>query len=152
MASFLKKVIDEIDFDLTNIETTFFILPNKKSQHNLKKQILSNISKPIFSPQIETIDSLIKKISGIEEASIAVAEYEFYKCFFKNLKNSELKDFYNSSIATTFLKDASEIEQNLLDLDVVIKDLIDLDKVKNWGNEKPSANNLQKFLFRSNYV
>lgn len=152
MASFLKKVIDEIDFDLTNIETTFFILPNKKSQHNLKKQILSNISKPIFSPQIETIDSLIKKISGIEEASIAVAEYEFYKCFFKNLKNSELKDFYNSSIATTFLKDASEIEQNLLDLDVVIKDLIDLDKVKNWGNEKSSAKNLQKFLFRSNYV
>lgn len=152
MASFLKKVIDEINFDLTNIETTFFILPNKKSQYNLKKQILSKISKPIFSPQIETIDSLIKKISGIEEASIAMAEYEFYKCFFKNLKNSELKDFYNSSIATTFLKDASEIEQNLLDLDVVIKDLIDLDKVKNWGNEKSSAKNFQKFLFRSNYV
>jgi hypothetical protein len=152
MASFLKKVIDEINFDLTNIETTFFILPNKKSQYNLKKQILSKISKPIFSPQIETIDSLIKKISGIEEASIAMAEYEFYKCFFKNLKNSELKDFYNSSIATTFLKDASEIEQNLLDLNVVIKDLIDLDKVKNWGNEKSSAKNFQKFLFRSNYV
>ncbi|MFL2637473.1 MAG: hypothetical protein ACJ0O2_04840 [Flavobacteriaceae bacterium] len=83
MASFLKKVIDEIDFDLTNIENTFFILPNKKSKQNLKKHILSNISKPIFSPQIETIDSLIKKISGIEEASIAMAEYEFYKCFLK---------------------------------------------------------------------
>ena len=74
-----------------------------------------------------------------------MAEYEFYKSFFKNLKNPELKDFYSSSIATTFLKDASEIEQNLLDLDVVIKDLIDLDKVKNWGNEKTSAKNLQKF-------
>ena len=91
MGSFLEKVINEIDFNSINFGSTCFILPNKRSSKVFKNLILENISKPVFAPVIESIDSLVRRISGLEEVEMGQLEHQLYVNFTKQNSSKEYK-------------------------------------------------------------
>ena len=133
--TFLEQVISEIDLNSSNFDLNCFILPNKKSSLALKKVIQQKIEKPVFAPSIESIDSFMKKVSGLQEIEIELSEYSFYKCFNKNNKQTNSNVDYNVKTAISFLNDCSELEQNLLNVNNVFDNLIELNQVKLWGEE-----------------
>ena len=53
---------------------------------------------------------------------------------------------YDTAVVNSFLKDSSEIEQNLLNVEDVMHELIELNKIKYWGENNPSINIKQEFL------
>jgi len=146
MGSFLEKVICEIDFNSIDLGSTCFILPNKRSSKVFKKLILENISRPVFAPIIESIDSLLKRISGLEEIEIGLGEHHLYNSFAKQYPSKLSLEIYNSAVGITFLKDSSEIEQNLLEVNKVMNDLIEINKIKSWGEKESNINKHQQFL------
>ena len=146
MGSFLEKVICEIDFNSIDLGSTCFILPNKRSSKVFKKLILENISRPVFAPIIESIDSLLKRISGLEEIEIGLGEHHLYNSFAKQHPSKLSLEIYNSAVGITFLKDSSEIEQNLLEVNKVMNDLIEINKIKSWGEKESNSNKHQQFL------
>ena len=133
--TFLEQVISEIDLNSSNFDLNCFILPNKKSSLALKKAIQQKTEKPVFAPSIESIDSFMKKVSGLQEIEIELSEYSFYKCFNKNNKQTNSNLDYNVKTAISFLNDCSELEQNLLNVNNVFDNLIELNQVKLWGEE-----------------
>ena len=53
---------------------------------------------------------------------------------------------YDISVVNAFLKDSSEIEQNLLKVEDVMSELIELNKIRHWGENNSSINSKQNFL------
>ena len=137
MDSFLEKVISDINLRNTNLKSTCFILPNKRSSIYFKQKILEKINKPTFSPVIQSIDSFIIKISGLKEVRQSeqiLTLYGLYIDFKKNKKPESYEEF--RAWAQTFLKDISEIEQNLLDVQMILFELTEINKINNWNDEK----------------
>ena len=146
MDSFLEKVISDINLGNANLKSTCFILPNKRSSIYFKQKILKKINKPTFSPIIQSIDSFIIKISGLREVRQSeqiLTLYGLYISFKKNKKLESYEEF--RAWAQTFLKDTSEIEQNLLDVQMILFELIEINKINNWNDEK--SNEKEKAMF-----
>ena len=113
---------------------------------NLKKFCSQTITRPVFAPQIDSIDSLIKKISGLKEVKKSYLENEIYQLYNQKKKSTLKEENYDISVVNSFLKDSSEIEQNLLNIDDVMSDLIELNKIKHWGENNLNTNIKQDFL------
>lgn len=145
MDSFLEKVIRDINLKKIDLNSVCFILPNKRSSNYFKQRILEKTEKTTFSPLIQSIDSFIIKISGlseVRESELVLALYESYI----DIKKKQVESFEEfSSWAPTFIKDVSEIEQNLLNVQGILTELIEINKINNW-NEKGSVEK-EKLLF-----
>ena len=122
MTPFLKKVLDDIDFSKIDLKSICFVLPNKRASYEFKKILSQTITRPVFAPQIDSIDSLIKKISGLKEVKKSYLENEIYQLFNQKKKSTLKEENYDISVVNSFLKDSSEIEQNLLNVDDVMSD------------------------------
>lgn len=146
MTSFIKKVIEDIDFHKTDLKSTCFVLPNKRSSYEFKKILSQTISGPVFVPNIDSIDSLIKKISGLKEIKKSYLENEVYQLYNQRKKTHLKKENYDINVVNAFLKDSSEIEQNLLNVGDIMSDLIELNKIKYWGENNSRTNIKQDFL------
>lgn len=137
MNSFLEKVISDINLLNLDLKSICFILPNKRSSFYFKQQILEKIKKSTFSPFIHSIDSFVVKVSGLNEVKHSeqlLILYELYVSLKKNKQIESFKEF--RSWAHTFLKDTSEIEQNLLDVQKILFELAEINKINNWSEDK----------------
>ena len=146
MTPFLKKVINDINFDKSDLKSICFVLPNKRSSYELKKILSKSTTKPVFAPKINSIDSLIKEISGLKEIKKGYLENEVYQLYNKTKLSGVKEVNYDIALVNSFLKDSSEIEQNLLNVEDVMHELIELNKIKYWGENSPSINIKQEFL------
>ena len=146
MTPFIKKVIEDIDFHKTDLKSTCFVLPNKRSSYEFKKILSQTISGPVFVPNIDSIDSLIKKISGLKEIKKSYLENEVYQLYNQRKKTHLKEENYDINVVNAFLKDSSEIEQNLLNVGDIMSDLIELNKIKHWGENNSRTNIKQDFL------
>jgi len=83
MKSFLGKVVEDLERKKIDLEKACFILPNKRSTQVFKKLLLEKIKTPIFAPEIESIDSLIIKISGLKELKASTTLYRLFLIYSK---------------------------------------------------------------------
>ena len=146
MTPFLKKVINDIDFNESELKSICFVLPNKRASYEFKKILSKSIIKPVFAPKIDSIDSFIKKISGLKEIKKSYLENEMYQLYNQTKKASVDELNYDISVVNAFLKDSSEIEQNLLKVEDVMSELIELNKIRHWGENNSIINSKQNFL------
>ena len=146
MIPFLKKVINDIDFNESDLKSIYFILPNKRASYEFKKILSETITKPVFAPNIDSIDSVIKKISGLKEIKKGYLENEVYQLYNQTEKTNVKDTNYDVAVVNAFLKDSSEIEQNLLNVEDVMSELIEINKIKYWGENNTIANIKQEFL------
>ena len=133
MKSFLEKVLEDVQRKNINIEKACFIFPNKRSSQLFKNLLLTKTNHPFFAPIIESIDSFIIKISELKEIKNSVALYKLFTtyCFINKGKNNNAETF--RSWGSTFINDTIEVEQNLLEVQVVLEELAEINKIKNWG-------------------
>ena len=110
MKLFFESVIDEV-LENTELEKTYFIIPNQRSKVFLKKEILKKISSISVSPQIYSIDDFIEKIADIKEATRTTQLFYLYESY---MKVSDKKDFESYNLfrnwANTLLNDINDID------------------------------------------
>ena len=138
MESFLDKVINDINLKEVNLSLTCFILPNKRSSAYFKHKILDKIDRPTFAPTIHSIDSFIIEMSGLSEASLSELLLTLYETYIDVSKKETQTESYEGFIswAPTFIKDVSEIEQNLLNIKSILYELIEINKINAWSENK----------------
>ena len=113
--SFLEKVIEDLDIKNKDLNKLCFILPNKRSAGYFKKLLLRKIEKATFIPEIQSINSFMAKISGLNEVDEKMLIFTLYQSYIelgKNTKKDSFEDF--NAWGIKLLRDVSAIEQNLL--------------------------------------
>ena len=144
MKSFLEKVLEDVQRKNIDIKNACFVFPNKRSSQVFKNLLLTKTKHPFFAPIIESIDSFIIKISELKEIKNSIALYKLFStyCSINKGKNNNIETF--RSWGSMFINDTTEVEQNLLEVQVVLEELAEINKIKNWGeiNKKEEETDL----------
>ena len=137
MESFLDKVINDININTLDFMSTCFILPNRRSSSHFKKKLLEKTEKTTFAPLVYDIDSFIIQISGLNEAKLSKQILTLYESYIALKESKEIESFEEfSSWAPIFLKDVSEMDQNLLKVKSILFELLEINKINNWSEDK----------------
>ncbi len=132
MGSFLEDTIHDIYRAYGSFDYMVFVLPNKRSGVYLKRYVAQHLEKPIFSPQIYSIEELITNISGLKKVSSLRLLFELYDAQTFQTKTEENAFEIFSNWATNLLSDFNEIDSYLVDSSALFKYLIAAKRIQHW--------------------
>ncbi len=81
MTSFLSSVIKDLLRESADLSKFTFILPGKRAGAFLRKEISKQINKPVFSPEILSIEEFSEKVSGLTTIDNTITLFEFYSVY-----------------------------------------------------------------------
>ena len=138
MKHFLQDIADNIlQKDPNSLEKMVIVLPSKRSMTFLKHYLSQLIDKPIFLPDMYTIEQFIEFISGyhiLDNISLNFYLYEAY-----NLSVKEDVETFDAFInwSDVLLNDFNEVDKNLVKPNQIFTNLRDVRDIENWSfNEK----------------
>ena len=139
----LAHFIKENDFDLRKL---VIILPSERASKYLVKSLVSVYEKPIFSPEITTIDRWVKRYSLpiIDKTRLLLYLFEIYQKTPEG-KVATFEDFL--TWGTMLLSDFEDIDRYMLDHAQVFKNLKAIKELESWNidDDKLSVSQ-QKFM------
>ena len=124
----ISRYIKENNFDLRNLTV---ILPSERATKYLAQSLFTCYGKPIFSPEIITIDRWVKKHSLpiIDKTRLLLYLFEMY------LETDEGKDATFEEFqtwGTIVLSDFDDIDRYMLDHEQVFKNLKAIKELESW--------------------
>ena len=124
----ISRYIKENNFDLRNLTV---ILPSERATKYLAQSLFTCYGKPIFSPEIITIDRWVKKNSLpiIDKTRLLLYLFEMY------LETDEGKDATFEEFqtwGTIVLSDFDDIDRYMLDHEQVFKNLKAIKELESW--------------------
>lgn len=145
---FIPKVVDfilEKEWDLNEV---VIILPSMRAGKYIELELASRFDKPIFSPEILTIDRWINDASTfqvVDSMSILFELYQVHLGIEKDIENRKFDAFFQW--ANTLLADFEEIDKYLVDPKQLFKNLKDVKDIENWSfNSETLTEQQEKFL------
>jgi hypothetical protein len=135
--TFLSKLTDElINQFADNLSDITIVLPSKRARVFLIENIQSKLTKPIFVPNIVSIEEFIQDISGLRTIDSMEVLFEFYNVYSSITDKKDIQDFETFSYwAKTLMQDFNEIDRYLLDQKHVFSYLKDVEALKRWDLE-----------------
>ena len=124
----ISRYIKENNFDLRNLTV---VLPSERATKYLAQSLFTCYGKPIFSPEIITIDRWVKKHSLpiIDKTRLLLYLFEMY------LETDEGKDATFEEFqtwGTIVLSDFDDIDRYMLDHEQVFKNLKAIKELESW--------------------
>lgn len=143
--SFLHKVSDYIFTSFGDkTEELCIVLPNRRAGLFLKKHLAERAGKPLWSPQIFSIEDFIWELSGLKQADQAEQLFVFYSVY-KEAEGEKADTFDNyCRWAPTLLNDFNETDSYLADTEKLFGNLGDIRAIENWSLGGPGLTDFQK--------
>ncbi len=145
---FIPKIVDfilEKEWDLNDI---VLVLPSLRAGKYLEIELASRFDKPIFSPEIITIDKWIKDASTFQVVDNLTILFELYQVHLEietDPTDRQFDAFYQW--ANTLLADFEEIDKYRVDPKQLFKNLKDVKDIENWSfNNEVLTQQQLKFL------
>jgi len=149
MASFLSQLVEKItENGEVPLENTTVIVPNKRAKRELFKKLTSHFTKPVFAPNILSVNEFIESLSSlkkIEKDELLIRLYEICK-----MKNMEKCDDFASFLvwAPLFLNDINEIDIQLADAPTIFSNLSEIKTLEtSFGKENLTETQRQYLYF-----
>ena len=134
MKTFLDSVVDKILNSNIELDKVKIIVPNNRSILYLKNSFMGFIKRPLFSPDIETIESFVEKLSGLKLISNTEFLYSFFHIYKENITDKEIDSFEKFfDWANILLKEFNEIDSNLISAKEIFEYNLSLKKIDEWG-------------------
>lgn len=145
---FIPQIVDFILEKEWDLQKVVIILPSLRAGKYLEIELASRFDKPIFSPEIITIDKWIKDASTFQVVDSMTILFELYQVHLeieKDLVNRQFDAFYQW--ANTLMADFEEIDKYLVDPKQLFKNLKDVKDIENWSFDSEVLTEQQeKFL------
>ena len=124
----ISTYIKENDFDLRNLTV---VLPSERATKYLAESLINSYGKPIFSPEIITIDRWIKKHSLpiIDKTRLLLYIFEMF-LETEEGKSATFEEFL--TWGTIVLSDFDDIDRYMLDHEQVFKNLKAIKELESW--------------------
>jgi hypothetical protein len=128
--SVAKKILKS-NFELDKIK---IIVPNNRSILHLKKSFMDMVERPLFSPDIQTIESFVEKLSGLKPISNTELLFIYFQIYKENTPEKEIESFEQFfDWASMILKEFNEIDANLISAKEIFEYNLSLKKIDEWG-------------------
>ncbi|MEW6467353.1 MAG: PD-(D/E)XK nuclease family protein [Bacteroidota bacterium] len=109
------------------------VLPNRRAGLFLKKHFSALIAKPVWSPDIYSIEDFIEKLSGMRKADPIALLFELYGVYRETMKDkAETFDEF-ARWGQILLQDYSEIDRCLADAEQLFGNLGNIKEVEHWS-------------------
>lgn len=142
---FLEKVATRVLELLNNEQSCAIILPNRRAGMYLKKHMAKSINKPIFLPDILTIEDYLTDLSGLIRADSIQQLLYLFEAYEEMAIGDDTFDKF-LSWAPTFIKDCNDIDNSLVDPALFFKELFEDRKIRNWNLEGELTQMQEKYL------
>ncbi|MDN3491455.1 PD-(D/E)XK nuclease family protein [Winogradskyella bathintestinalis] len=136
MLSFIKTVLIDLQSKNLNFEDLNFILPSKRAGVFLKYHLSTIIEKPIFTPDILSIEEFVAELSGLEtlpNTDLLFRLYESYKHVTPENEQDTFESF--SKWAQILLQDFNEIDRYLIPQEHIFDYLNAIKELNHWSLE-----------------
>lgn len=136
MISFIKTVLLDLQVKKLNLEDLHFILPSKRAGVFLKNHISTLIEKPIFTPEILSIEEFVEELSGLQtlpNADLLFRLYKTYKDLTPESEQETFESFYKW--AQILLQDFNEIDRYLIPQEHIFDYLNAIKEINHWSLE-----------------
>ncbi|MCU0472402.1 MAG: PD-(D/E)XK nuclease family protein [Bacteroidales bacterium] len=145
MTYFLERIarllFDECGNDLRK---HCLVFPNRRAGLYFLKYLASEISKPVWSPAIMTINDLFRSLSKLHPAENEILLFELFKVY-KSIKKSgeNFDDFY--FWGDMLLNDFDDVDKYLADVQKLFRNVLDLKKIdEQFGGLTPEQAEIVK--------
>jgi len=124
MSSFLAQLAEKIAANSeVPLENTIIVVPNKRAQRKLLRELALHYTKPVFAPNILSVNEFIESLSSlkkIDNNELLMRLFDIYK-----KKDPEKNDDFAAFLAWAplFLSDINEIDLNLADANAAFTNL-----------------------------
>lgn len=145
MTTFLQDVLKDLNpDDLSNLT---FVLPSKRAGIFLRQELSNLVTKPIFSPEILSIEEFIENLSNLKTISNVELLFEFYNVYKSVTPTAELENFESvSKWAQMLLQDFNEIDRFLIPEEQIFDYLTAIQEINHWSLEKNPTTLIRKYL------
>lgn len=143
---FLQQLARQIKSKKYDLRSLTIILPSERATKYLAEALLAEFGKPIFSPEITTIDRWVKKHSKpiIDNTRLLIRLFEMYR----ETDEGRFETFEEfTTWGSMLLSDFDDIDRYMLDYTQVFKNLKAIKELESWkiDEEKFSASQ-KKFM------
>lgn len=136
----LARYIKSKNYDLRSLT---IILPSERATKYLAEALLAEFGKPIFSPEITTIDRWVKKHSQpiIDNTRLLIRLFEMYR----ETDEGRFETFEEfTAWGSMLLSDFDDIDRYMLDYTQVFKNLKAIKELESWKIEEEKFSASQK--------
>jgi ATP-dependent helicase/nuclease subunit B len=142
--SFLHQAAQQILADHPeNLHNVLILLPNKRGEIFLKREIARQLEKPALAPAMLTIEEFVQAASGFEKQSQLQLLIRLYKVYKHQVEADETFDNF-IKWGNTLLHDFNEIDRHNVDAKQLYSNLLDAKTIENWGLEPGGETPLMK--------
>lgn len=139
MSTFLKDIVRQLHSQNPSFKDLVFVLPSKRAGVFLKREIANSLEKPIFSPDIYSIEELIQIISQYQQTTnleLLLLLYETAKPYLEP-ERADFESFIGWG--NTLLADFNEIDRNLIEAQSIFDYLTATKRLNAWGAQNTDA-------------
>ena len=133
MQTFLNKAAAKIfEKHPDNLHNVLVLLPNKRGELFLKRELGALTTHPILAPKMDTIESFIQSASGFQRQSQLQLLITLYSVYKKEVNQAETFDGF-LKWGNMLLHDFNEIDKQLVDAAQLFGNVLDVKTIENWG-------------------
>ena len=136
--SFLGNVVQKLKVQQPNWENICFVLPNRRAQIFLQKELTGALEGPLILPQSFSIDDFVVAISMLKPATDLEQQQALYQSYCKLIDKSEKPNSFETFLgwSTPLLKDLNTIDQYLVDRKDFFSYMSSLNEIRAWGQSQ----------------
>src|SRR5690606_781169 len=147
MTTFLSSVIRDLLSQHKDLSEFIFVLPGKRAGAFLRKEISRQISQPVFSPVILSIEEFSERVAGLTTIDNTTALFEFYSVYKNSTQEDKVEDFEHfSTWAQTLINDFNEIDRYLIASNDIFNYLADIQDINHWSLSIPQTELVKNYL------
>ena len=146
--SFLQKAAQRILADNpTDLHRVLVLLPNKRGEIFLKREMGKQLSKPALAPAMQTIEEFVQSASGYQKQSQLQLLLKLFGVYRQEINAEENFDTF-LKWGNTLLHDYNEIDRHLIDAYQLYGNLLDAKRIESWGVEPENPTELMGNFLR----
>lgn len=132
MTGFLELISKDILHQHPDLRNVGIILPSRRAAVFLKKELSKQISKPVWSPYISTIEDFLLETLEWEQADQPGLLFQLYQSYLETYSGEpeSFADF--SQWAHLMLADFNEIDRYMVNAREIFSYLADVERIKKW--------------------
>ena len=147
MTSFISQILQELLRQPCDISKLTFVLPSKRAGAFLRKEISNLVEKPVFSPNILSIEEFTENVSQLKSIDSVTSLFEFYAVYKDCTPADQTEDFENfSNWAQTLIHDFNEIDRYLISSEAIFDYLSEIQDINHWSLHEEKTDLVKNYL------